>query len=56
MLSQKIHIGLKVFKLFLKDLKGQEFAAVFAKYYGLTLEEFYPKVAKYVLAMYKVNR
>lgn len=48
--------GLKAFKEFLKDLQGKDFDATFAKHYGLTVDEFYPKVAKYVLAMYGEGR
>lgn len=48
--------GLSVFKAFLKDLKGNSFDATFAKHFGLTVDEFYPKVAKYVLAMYSERR
>lgn len=48
--------GIGTFKAFLKDLKGNDFDTVFAKHYGLTVDEFYPKVAKYVLAMMKEYR
>lgn len=48
--------GLSVFKAFLKDLKGNDFDATFAKHYGLTVDDFYPKVAKYVLAMFIKGR
>lgn len=48
--------GLSAFKNFLKDLKGNDFDATFAKHYGITVDEFYPKVAKYILAMFAKGR
>lgn len=48
--------GLDVFKTFLKDLKTGDFDTIFAKHYGLTVDEFYPKVAKYVLEMFQQRR
>ena len=48
--------GLATFKAFTKDLKSITFDTAFEKHYGLTADEFYPKVAKYVLAMYQQKR
>ncbi len=48
--------GLAVYKEFLRDLKNGSFDSIFAKHYGLTVDEFYPKVAKYVLEMYQQRR
>ncbi len=44
--------GMKVFKAFLNDLGSADFASTFKKHYGLSPDEFYPKVSKYVFDMY----
>jgi hypothetical protein len=44
--------GMPEFKSFLKDLGKMNFDTAFKKHYGLTTEEFYPKVSKYVFDMY----
>lgn len=48
--------GMNVFKQFLNELGKSDFDAAFKKHYGLTLEEFYPKVSKYVYEMYARDR
>jgi hypothetical protein len=48
--------GLGTFKNLIKDLKTSRFDESFKKNYGISTQDFYPKVSKYVLAMYNQNR
>ncbi len=48
--------GLGTFKNLIKDLKTSRFDEAFEKNYGISTQDFYPKVSKYVLAMYNQSR
>jgi hypothetical protein len=48
--------GLATFKSLLQDLKTLRFDLAFEKNYGISTLDFYPKVSKYVLAMYNQRR
>ena len=48
--------GLATYKQFMTDLKTKPFDSALQANYGLSADEFYPKVAKYVLAMYLEGR
>jgi hypothetical protein len=48
--------GLNTYKAFMKDLAQLSFDEAIEKNYGLPIDDFYLKVSKYVIAMYKQRR
>lgn len=48
--------GLETYKTFMRDLKELNFDQSIEKNYGLSADDFYFKVSKYVIAMYKEKR
>jgi hypothetical protein len=48
--------GMATYKQFMTDLRTKSFDSALRANYGLTADEFYPKVARYVLAMYLERR
>jgi hypothetical protein len=48
--------GLSTYKAFMKDLKEMTFDQSIEKNYGLSIDDFYSKVSKYVILMYKEQR
>ncbi len=48
--------GMDTYKTFMNDLRTKDFDNAIQANYGLTADEFYAKVSKYVLAMYLEGR
>jgi hypothetical protein len=47
--------GVDKIKEFMKQLASSNFDETFTKSFGISVKEFYPKVAKYVVAMYNAG-